>query len=810
MTDVKNQSTNSRLFRWSIEEIRHGQLWPVAVALTLIIACVFALSALAERMEQVIVKQGRDALTADLVYSSSNPIPEVLTSTVSSQSNVESASLVRYGTMSFSDTDMQLVTVKAVDDNYPLRGELSLDNGSQRKGFVSPGELWLDERVFSLLNVEMGDSVTIGDADYVISGRVAQEPGISFNPFQQMPSVYIHASDIEKTGALQLGSRVRFNLYLQGNDAALNTIKDSIELTPSDRWRDQDSSTRNNELFGTTTQYLSLTVAIVIIMAATTLVLTCQSYVASRLQTVAMLKSMGATKRWLVRWLSMQVILLFVVGSTFGLILGTGLEILLRVPLDGLLPDPLPGYGITPALVSLLSCALIGIPALGIPLYSLITTSAVNVMQAEERKTNRKAFWLLLVPLLPMIAIYWNNMLVWLVLGGIIGLFALLAAVSIVFIRVVSKLPLSTSLKLAVSRISRSSIASGIQFGALALSLMLLAIIWLVRTDLLADWQQTIPTNAPNVFSINIAPYEKDSYLETLDSNNIERSDAYPIIRGRVATINNSEAKTYQGVDKQSDSLQREINFTWADSIPERNPILEGEWTDKGGVSVESEIATELNLKIGDTLGFVINSKTVTATVNSIRQVEWREMKPNFYFVFTPDVLEQLPATWMVSYRIADGQNRFLSELSRSFPTVSILDIRSMGSKLQALLAQIIWSVTVLAGLGVVAGILLIFTLLRLSLSQRQDEIRLYRTLGASKKRIKQTIWSEYGLMALVAGIVSSIGAEASVAGLMTWGFELESNLHPALWVILPILAFAVLALTLNTLIRKLLSPIYQ
>ncbi|MDG3085454.1 ABC transporter permease [Vibrio hannami] len=810
MTDIKNQSVNTRLFRWSVEEIRHGQLWPVAVALTLIIACVFALSALAERMEQVIVKQGRDALTADLVYSSSNPVPEQLTLTASNTPSVQISSMTRFGTMSFSDTDMQLVTVKAVDDNYPLRGDLSLDNGSQRKGFVAPGELWLDERVFSLLNVEMGDSVTVGDADFVISGRVAEEPGLSFNPFQQMPAVYIHNSDIEKTGALQLGSRVRFHLYLQGDDSSLRNIKDSIELTPSDRWRDQESASRSNELFNTTTQYLSLTVAIVIIMAATTLVLTCQSYVASRQQTVAMLKSLGATKPWLIHWLSLQVLLLFAVGVTFGLLLGIGLEVLLRVPLDGLLPDPLPGYGFIPALVAVLSCALIGIPALGIPLYSLISTSAVNVMQPAERKSSKKALWLILVPLFPMMAVYRENILVWLVLGGIIGLFALLAVISIFLIRVVSKLPLSTSLKLAVSRISRSSVSSGIQFGALALSLMLLAVIWLVRTDLLADWQQTIPNNAPNVFSINIAPYEKDSYLEALDQSNIERSQAYPIIRGRVSSINGNEAKEYEGVDKQSDSLQREINFTWAESIPERNPIIEGAWTTTAGVSVESEIATELNLKIGDKLGFVINSQNVTATVNSIRQVEWREMKPNFYFVFTPDVLEQLPATWMVSYRIADGQNRFLGELSRSFPTVSILDIRTMGSKIQALLAQIIWSVTVLAGLGVIAGILLIFTLLRLSLSQRQDEIRLYRTLGASKKRIKQTIWSEYGLMALVAGLVSSIGAEASVAGLMIWGFELESNLHPTLWFMLPILAFAVLALTLNTLIKKLLNPIYQ
>ncbi|GAM58396.1 hypothetical protein JCM19231_4856 [Vibrio ishigakensis] len=151
---------NRRLLAWSFKEIRFGQLWPISVALTLIIACVFALSALAERMEQVIVKQGKDALTADLVYRSSNPVPESLIAKAES-SDAEMASMVSYATMAFSDQDMMLVSVKAVDDAYPLRGELILNDGSQNQSHVAPGELWLDERVISALKVNYGDVVTI-------------------------------------------------------------------------------------------------------------------------------------------------------------------------------------------------------------------------------------------------------------------------------------------------------------------------------------------------------------------------------------------------------------------------------------------------------------------------------------------------------------------------------------------------------------------------------------------------------------------------------------------------------------------------
>ncbi|MFA0078849.1 ABC transporter permease [Vibrio artabrorum] len=804
-----SKGLNKRLLSWSVEEIRHGQLWPVSMALTLIIACVFALSALAERMEQVIVKQGKDALTADSVFVSANPIPQALLD-LTRVEQLDSAQLTRFSTMAFSDSSMQLVTVKALESNYPLRGEMILEGaGKVIRHHVEPGELWLDERIFAQLDVEIGDTVTIGDANLTITGRIVQEPGLSFNPFQQMPAVLIHKHDVAATGAIQPGSRVSYRLFLNGDETQLKAAQNSIELTPSDRWRTKDSASRTNDMFERTKQYLSLTVAIVVIMAATTLVLTCQHYVASRRKTIAMLKSLGANKPWIIKWLSIQVSLLVLIGVALGITIGIGLEFLLRIPLGELLPSPLPSYGIEPAMLAIVSSILIGVPALGIPLLGLVNTSAIRVIQSSHRSNESdKKYLLLLVPMIPMILMYGDNMLVWIVLVGIVSLFLVLAIVSTVVLRLLGKLPTSTSMRLALSRINRTPLATGIQFGCLALSLMLLSIIWLVRSDLLSDWQQTLPENAPNAFALNIASYEKDSYLMALDANDVERTQAFPIIRGRLTTINGVEASEYSDTANETDALRREINFTWGDSIPEYNEVLKGRWTREQGVSVESDVAEQLGLKIGDELSFTINSQSVSANVNSIRKVEWREMKPNFYFIFTPDVLRSIPSTWLVSFRLEDQHSQMLNELSRNHPTVSLMDIRKMGSKIQELLKQIVWSITVLAALGVVAGLLLIFTLLRLSLSQRQQEIRLYRTLGASKKRILNTIWCEYGLMAFVAGSIASLAAELSVAGVMSFGFELEPSLHPMLWIALPVVTFITLAGVVSSLIQRLLAPV--
>jgi putative ABC transport system permease protein len=795
-----------RLFAWSVDEIRQGQLWPVALSFALIIACIFGLSALAERMEQVIVKQGKDALTADTVFVSSNQINTQVIDAIEF-SEMDSSFYTRFATMAFSDTSMQLVTVKAVDSNYPLRGNLQLKGNKGLTQHVEPGELWLDERIMNQLEIKIGDIVTIGDADLTFTGTILSEPGLSFNPFQQMPAAYIHSSSIDATGAVQLGSRVQFRVYLVGDDAQVSSLKNQIPLTASDRWRDRGESSRTNDIFDKTTQYLSLTVAIIIIMSAATLILTCQNYVQSRRMTVAMLKSLGASRIWLVRWLVIQISVLLAVGIILGLASGVLLEYLLRVPLDGLLPDPIPPYGLKPVLTAIGVSIVIGIPALGIPLYRLVSISSIEVVQRTSESKIGLINALVLLPLAALVYFYWQNTLVWLVLLGIVGLFFVLAIVSLLLVKLFKSMPLSVSFKLAISRINRSTRSTGLQYGALGLSLMLLTTIWLVRTDLLSDWKRTLPDDASNAFALNISQYDKDSYLAALDAVDINRSQAFPITRGRLVQINGNDAKSYFG-DGSQEALSRELNFTYAEQLPDYNSVVSGQWSTKQGVSVETEVAESLNIKIGDELTFMINGLEVEALVNTIRTVEWRDMKPNFYFIFTPDVLKHIESTWLVSFRLNQNHDQLINELSRRYPTVSLMDIRIMGEKIQQLLAKIVWSITVLAGIGVLAGVLLIFTLLRLGLSQRQQEIRLYRTLGASRRRVVRTLWAEYGVMAVVAGVISAFGAELVVAVIMNYGFELDWRPHPEIWLAVPLSAFLVLAMVLRSLIRRMLTPV--
>ncbi|AUI88192.1 ABC transporter permease [Vibrio azureus] len=795
-------NVNKSLARWGMSEIFQGKLWPVGFALVLIIASIFALSALAMRMELVVVKQGKEALTADAVFASANPLPHTL---LSASTTLERSMMTQFNTMLFSDTGMQLISVRAVDEYYPLIGDLVLDDSQVHH--VGESQLWLDKRIMTQLELSHGDVVTLGDADFKVSGIVLEEPGLSFNPFQQMPSAYIHSSDIKKTGVIQLGSRVQYRMFLNGEPEKLIQLQESVELSPSDKWQTQETTNRSSEFFERTIQYLSLTVIMVIIMSATTLVLTCQSYVNSRSQTIAMLKSLGASTGWVCRWLLIQISLLFLSSILIGLIVGIGLEYLLRIPLSELLPNPLPSYGITPFAVSVLSVVLISLPALGIPLSHLVNTPAIDVLQQSQWRFNKQLLWLILIPLIPLLAFYSKNALILLILLSILVLFIVLALISVGLTRVLSRLSLSSSLALAFSRINRTPVSSGLQLSALALSLMLLATIGLLRHDLIEDWQQVLPEHAPNVFALNISEQELNDYLTQLDSNQVIRSEAFPIIRGRLQFINQQDVKELSYPNGKPNAIQRELNFTWGNDIPDYNQIVLGEWSNYSHVSVEEKLANELGIQVGDKLGFVINSQFIEATVGSLRHVEWRDMKPNFYFIFSSDIMQEVKGSYLLSYRIEEDQQSLLQQLSRQYPTVTVLDIQTMGNKIQALLQQVMSAVTILATLGLLAGLLLIFTLLQLSISQRQSEVRLYRTLGASKKRIASTLWVEFGIIAFVASFIAVLSAETMVAIVVKQVFEISPQLHPFLWLVLPIATSLVLAVVVMNALANLLKP---
>nr|WP_086941058.1 FtsX-like permease family protein [Thaumasiovibrio occultus] len=798
-------SSRGLIWHWRWRELRQGQLWSVVFAIALIVGAVCALASLALRIEMQMTQQGRAILAADRVLVTSAE-PEWLAAERAQLSDVTISQQLRFRTMAFSDNGMQLISVKAVDSLFPLRGELQL--GAQ--SHVNPGELWLESQLMMLLDVQPGDWVEVGDARLQVTGEIGHDPELSFNPFNQMLQALIHWDDVEETGAIQLGSRSLLRTYFRGDDATLAQLEQRHPAAPGVRWLSEETEGRTGDLLVKAKQYLSLSVVLVVIMSAATLALACYHFARSRQEQVGMLKSLGASRGWLARWLLAQSLWLLIVGSVLGIGFSVLLERALALPLAGMLPQALPSAGATPVMLGLLVATVVAIPAMGIPLLALLRTP-LSAIRRQAPLDHRWSDALLMLPLALAAAMgFGDNVIVLVVLLGLVVMMALLGAAGYAMVWMLSRLPFTAAAALALSRIRRSPLLTGMQLAAMATSLMLISVLWLLKSELLAEWDQTIPDNAPNVFALNVAPSERDAYLATLDAANITRSEAYPVIRGRVTAVNNTPIETWVATHPEADELRRrEMNLTWRDAIPSHNELLAGEWRDDLGVSIESGVAERLGIGLGDEVSFTVASQSVTVPITSIRHVEWRNMRPNFYFIFPEQAMASFPQTWLLSFELSDEQSPVLEQISRDFPTVSIMDLRTMVTRVQGLLAEVTNALTVLAGVAVVSGLLLVLTLLLMGISQRQLEVKLYRTLGASSRLIRASLLVEYGVVAAVAALIAVFGAELALALVMD-RFALVYQWHPMLWITLPVASITLVYLGLASTLRRLLIPVTQ
>lgn len=808
-------------FRWQCRELMSENLWQMLLALAFIMSSVFALTVLSLRFEQLIKNQTSNALTADLVLHSSSDRSEEL-SQLANSAGLQFSRQIQANTMAFGQSEMQLVSMKAVDRAYPLKGRFLLKNAVTEQSHVGKDEVFLETSLLERLDLNIGDSVSLGDADFIVSGEVRYSPELSIGIFAQQPSVFLDINNIEKTGALQPGARTSYRYYFAGDAAALTNLKDRLTLSPSERWEDGETPSRLSEMTGKANQYITMTLVFIVLMSAATILVSSQYFYERKRQRLQILNYLGMTKKGMFLLLFAQLTTVFIFALLLALVLGFALEELLIYFLSQLLKDGLTSVNyIYPIMVALLSGFFIVLPIWSETIWRLFKTltpenADKQTKQAGKTKTHLLRWLLIALPLVLLLVSFGTNLLLWLTSIGVILSFIGLGLLSFLTIyiseRYLKKKTLSVSFKLALSHLKQHPWMALTQLGALSLSLLLLSSLFLVRKDLLSQWEQWIPSDAPNIFALGIPQSDKDRYQDLLTEESLLHSPLYPIIRGRITHLNGDyldPEKEYNG--EQVRTLSREVNFTWRDSLPKDNIVLSGNFTGSG-VSVEQGIAERLNISLGDTLTFRMNAEDITATVNSIRTVEWRNLTPNFFFIFTPDILADIPASYMVSFRLpeqsADSDKTF-SHLAKSFPSVVLLDLRQLVSEAQTRLSQLNNALSLLAFLAILSGILLIFTLLQQGLLQRRKQLRLYRLLGASKQQLQRTLYYEYGVMAVMASLAAVVFSEAIMMMIQVKFLESSITLHPLMWALLPIVTIILLFLAIGSTLRRVVRAIH-
>lgn len=334
------------------------------------------------------------------------------------------------------------------------------------------------------------------------------------------------------------------------------------------------------------------------------------------------------------------------------------------------------------------------------------------------------------------------------------------------------------------------------------LAIMLLLILYLVRTALITEWQAQIPPDAPNHFAINITQEDVQPIRTLFAENGVESHPLYPMIRGRVSSVNGESAsdrdKRLQHRGEEAPGSSSGRNLTWSGVLPDDNIVIAGEWWDESYsgpplVSLEKDLAYRNQLKVDDELVFTIQGREVTTRIASIRTVAWDNMQPNFYIIFAPGTLEEFPSTFMTSFHLEKEQKLFLNDLLSAHPTMTVIEIDALIEQVQRIISQVTLAIELVLVLIVGSGGLVLLASIQASMDERMKQHAILRTLGASSRLILGSLVIEFCALGFFAGVLATVGSEITVYMLETEIFELDYKVNPELWILGPIVGIVLI-----------------
>lgn len=815
-----------RLFK---RELQQGQLLLIILAITLAVLSVSGLARVSERLQVAINGQATQFIAADRIIDSPVQIDASILAKAD-ELGLKHVTNMQFNSMVYAGDKFQLVTVRAVESGYPLKGDIELkaDNGQDVKtqGLPHADEVWFESRLGGLLGYPK--TLELGNSEFHLSQEISRLPDAGFNPFASSPVVLMRIEDVAKTGVIQPGSRVTYLYQFAGEESALSAFENSVKplLNNSQRWVDVQSG--DSPIAGAVKRaerFLLLASLLGIALACAAIGIAAQRYCQRHYDVVAMLKTFGASSTQIRRLFGIHLLLVTLFGIVLGLIGGA----LLDLGINQLLPPEIAAYSppLTRPLLLGISTGLIS--AFMFSAYPLMRLLAIPPLRVLQRQLEglQLGMWLHLLLSLGAMALLgylysqsWALTLT--VVAAVLLLGVLLSILGFVMIRLGHSVGMKTTnpLQLALAGLRRRARQNAVQLVGFSAALVLLLTILALRQDLLNEWQKQLPENAPNYFLVNIAPDDAKPLNDFMAQKGIAATDIYPVIRGRLTQINGETLisnEQAEAGEKGRVGISRELNLTWRNTLPANNELVEGHFNQAADeVSVESGVAERLGLKLGDTLTYMIDNQELKVKVASIRAVHWETMQPNFFMIFTQEALAPFAYTSMASFYLDDKKpdvqgndppkNTVILELIQQFPTVSIIDVGAMVGQLRQIIEQVSLSLTLVLVLVLLASSLVLIAQTEAGMATRQRELAVLRTFGASGWLLRSATGLEFALLGGIAGVLAVIVAEFALYLLKTQVFELNVYMHWPWWGIAPVCGALLVALLGVWRCRQLLN----
>lgn len=814
-------------------DVRAGELRLLMLSVALAVAALSAVGFLADRMQSGLWRDARQLLGGDAVVVSDRPTPELLMQEAVRRGLVTNTN-VSFPTMARNPAPLgesRLVALKAVAPGYPLRGVLQVRRPMESAQDAVPpvGQVWVDEALLDALELQMGQSLALGERELRISGVIDREPdrGAGFMNFA--PRVMMNMADLPSTALVQPASRVTWRMAVAGPEAVANRYA---------QWAGEQA--RNGDLRGVqiealesgrpemrqtldrASQFLNLVALLAALLCAVAVALAARNFAERQLDACALLRVLGQSQRTLTLSYATEFLGAGLLASLAGVLAGYGVHLGFVSLLQGLVETQLPAASLTPAALGL-AMGLTLLVAFGLPpVLQLARVPALRVIRRDLGSLQLRSGLVLLMGLagfgLTLLMVSRDLKLGLMTVGGFalaLLLFAALAAAALWALR--GTVPGERAprwLGLATRQVAARPMFAIVQVSSLSVGLLALALLVLLRTDLVASWRQATPKDAPDRFVINVQPDQAQAFLSHLQQSGVRAPDWYPMVRGRLVAVNGREVRPadYEG-ERARRLVDREFNLSFTDRLPSHNLVLEGRWTpgERDGVSVEQGIAQTLGLRLGDQLRFDMGGITHEARITSVRKVDWSSMRANFFMIFPLAEMPDLPMTWLAAFRTPEGDRQFERVLVQKFPNVTSVDMRASLAQVQRVLDQVIQAVEFLFAFTLAAGVMVLLAAVGAGRQAREREYAIMRALGAERALLARVQRVELLGIGFLAGFMAS--TMALVVGWALARYAFDFVWAPLWWVPLAggaagaLLAWAAGSLSLAAILRQ---PVMQ
>ena len=780
-------------WRQLLRDVAAGDIRILFAALVLAVVAVTAVGFVTDRAERALAIEANRLMGGDVVVRGDAPITGAIREAARA-TGLQHTETLSLDSMIRAGEQLRLGDLRALGEGFPLRGSFRIVDAADpvehdAKGIPVKGTLWMSQSGAETLDAKLGDRIGIGDIELTLAGLVVQEPDASIDYFNVAPKAFLNLADVPATGLVQEGSRLGYRIVVAGDAAAVERFVAVARpaLARGQRLETiQDARPEVRSSLDRAERFLGLAALVSVVLAAVAVAMAARRHSERHLSGTAVMRCLGASQRTLVGIHVGELVLLGLIACTIGVLIAFGLQWAIGSWLQAEMKISIPPAGWMPALqgyaVGLVVLLAFGAP----PVLALRRVPALRVLRRDLDPTEPSAWLVALTGFIGLGALLWwkagSATLGTAMLLGILGTLAVLALLAWLMILLVRRLRsrLRGSLRYGLANVSRRAGTSVAQVSALGLGLMALLLLTFVRTDLLDRWQLSLAENAPNRFIINVQEDQQADVNAFMAEQKIAAPTLYPMIRGRLVSLN---GKATSGADYADDQearrrAEREFNLSVAATLRDDNKVTAGTfWNDRTPatpeLSVEERFAAQLGWKVGDRVAFDIAGQPFEGKITSLRSVDWESFRPNFFVIASPGSMRGYPASYITAVSVPPEQKRFTAQLVERFPNLSVIDVDAVLKQVRSTADQVSTVVQVVFWFSLAAGVLVLLAAVSASQDERLLEGGVMRVLGGSRRQLRLAQASEFAAIGLLSGLVAAVAASVLSGVIATQVFDL-------------------------------------